>query len=260
MQYVGEHGIVRPRDIEAIGLPPQYLVRLHDQGKLKRPGRGIYTLADANVTERHSYAEVAKRMPKRLFVCFQPLPFTRSRLRILLRFGSLSPKGQERLPTLRLHSGLCDCPGRPSLKELKTIEPRAFQSASIRPRKPSPTVFKFRNKIGSDVAIEALKDCLRQKKASLNEIYRYAKICRVSNVIRPYMRRSDVRRIWATIQCLLCVECWRYSTRGIESSEKPSTQGTLFPEASDLRYAIWRNADRHTQRSGTCLLCHLALR
>ena len=47
--------------------------------------------------------------------------------------------------------------------------------------------FKFRNKIGLDVAIEALKDCLRQKKASIDEIYRYAKVCRVSNVIRPYM-------------------------------------------------------------------------
>jgi predicted transcriptional regulator of viral defense system len=47
--------------------------------------------------------------------------------------------------------------------------------------------FKFRNKIGLDVAIEALKDCLRQKKASVNEIYGYAKVCRVSNIIRPYM-------------------------------------------------------------------------
>lgn len=47
--------------------------------------------------------------------------------------------------------------------------------------------FKFRNKIGLDIAIEALKDSLRQKKTTANEIYRYAKICRVSNVIRPYM-------------------------------------------------------------------------
>jgi predicted transcriptional regulator of viral defense system len=47
--------------------------------------------------------------------------------------------------------------------------------------------FKFRNKIGLDVAIEALKDCLRQKKASIDEIYRYAQACRVSNVIRPYL-------------------------------------------------------------------------
>ena len=47
--------------------------------------------------------------------------------------------------------------------------------------------FKFRNKIGLDIAIEALKDCIRQKKATVNEIYRNAKFCRVSNVIRPYM-------------------------------------------------------------------------
>ena len=44
MRYVGQHGIVRPRDIEAIGLPREYLVRLHRQGRLSRPGRGIYTL------------------------------------------------------------------------------------------------------------------------------------------------------------------------------------------------------------------------
>ena len=47
--------------------------------------------------------------------------------------------------------------------------------------------FKFRNKIGLDIAIEALKDCLHQKKASVKEIYHYAKVCRVGNVIRPYM-------------------------------------------------------------------------
>ena len=47
--------------------------------------------------------------------------------------------------------------------------------------------FKFRNKIGLDVAIEALKECLRLKKGTINDIYSFAKICRVSNVIRPYM-------------------------------------------------------------------------
>lgn len=50
MRYVVQHGIVRPRDIEAIGIPPEYLFRLHRQGRLSRPGRGIYTLPDANIT------------------------------------------------------------------------------------------------------------------------------------------------------------------------------------------------------------------
>ena len=64
MQYVHQHAIVRPRDIEAIGIPREYLLRLYRQGKLSRTGRGIYTLPDAAVTEHHSYAEVAKRVPE----------------------------------------------------------------------------------------------------------------------------------------------------------------------------------------------------
>src|SRR6266478_1434590 len=75
MRYVGKHGIVRPRDIEAIGLPREYLVRLHRQGKLNRSGRGIYTLPDANVTEHHSYAQVAKRVPEAVICLLSALAF-----------------------------------------------------------------------------------------------------------------------------------------------------------------------------------------
>ena len=75
MQYIGEHGIVRSRDIEAIGLPRQYLVRLHRQGKLNRPARGIYTLPDADVTEHHSYAEVNKRVPQATVCLLSALVF-----------------------------------------------------------------------------------------------------------------------------------------------------------------------------------------
>jgi predicted transcriptional regulator of viral defense system len=70
------------------------------------------------------------------------------------------------------------------------IDTHQVEGVTVRVYSAAKTVadcFKFRNKIGLDVAIEALKDCLRQKKASINEVYRYAKICRVSNVIRPYM-------------------------------------------------------------------------
>jgi len=54
--------------------------------------------------------------------------------------------------------------------------------------KTGPDCFKFRNKIALDAAIEALKDATRQKRDTTNQIDRYAKICRVSNVIRPYMK------------------------------------------------------------------------
>ena len=187
MQYIGEHGMVRPRDIEAIGLPREYLIRLHRQGKLDRPGRGIYTVPDANVTERHSYAEVAKRVPEAVVCLLSALAFheitTQSppSVWIALRKGARKPALTS--PSLRIVrlSG-------PSLTE--GIENHHVEAIPVRVYSAAKTVadcFKFRNKIGLDIAIEALKDCLRQKKASVNDIYHYAKICRVSNVIRPYM-------------------------------------------------------------------------
>src|SRR5579863_3993664 len=187
MRYVGEHGIVRPRDIDAIGLPRQYLVRLHRQGKLSRPTRGIYTLPDADVTEHHSYAEVAKRVPKATVCLLSALVFHEittqnpASVWIALRKGARTPAlGSPSLKIVRL-SGPSVAAG---------IENHYVEGVLVRVYSAAKTVadcFKFRNKIGLDVAIEALKDRLRQKKASANEIYRYAKICRVSNVIRPYI-------------------------------------------------------------------------
>ena len=187
MRYIGEHGMVRPRDIEAIGLPREYLVRLHRQGKLNRSGRGIYTVPDASVTERHSYAEVAKRVPETVICLLSALAFheittqSPSAVWVALRKGARTPALTS--PTLRIVrlSG-------PSLTE--GIENHKVEGVPVRVYSAAKTVadcFKFRNKIGLDIAIEALKDCLHQKRASITEIYRYAKICRVSNVIRPYM-------------------------------------------------------------------------
>ncbi len=187
MRYVGKHGLVRPREIGAIGLPRGYLVRLHRQGKLNRPGRGIYTLPDANVTEHHSYAAVAKRVPEAVICLLSALAFheittqSPASVWIALRKGARTPAVVS--PTLRIVrlSGPSQTEG---------IEDHKIEGVHVRVYSAAKTVadcFKFRNKIGLDVAIEALKDCLRQKKASINEIYRHAKICRVSNVLRPYM-------------------------------------------------------------------------
>jgi predicted transcriptional regulator of viral defense system len=187
MRYVGQHGIVRPRDIEAIGLPREYLVRLHRQGRLSRPRRGIYTLPDANVTERHSYAEVAKQVPKSVICLLSALAFHEITTQNPASVWIALPKGARKpaldSPSLRIVrlSGL-------SLT--KGIENHQVDGVPVRVYSAAKTVadcFKFRNKIGLDIAIESLKDCLRQKRASINEIYRYAKACRVSNVIRPYM-------------------------------------------------------------------------
>ena len=187
IRYVGQHGIVRPRDIEAIGLPREYLVRLHRQGRLSRPGRGIYTLPDANVTERHSYAEVAKRVPEAVICLLSALAFheitTQSPPSVWITLGKGARTPALASPSLRIVrlSGLSLTTGIVN-HQIDGVPVRVYSAA-----KTVADCFKFRNKIGLDIAIEALKDCLHQKRASINAIYRYAKVCRVSNVIRPYM-------------------------------------------------------------------------
>ena len=132
MQYVGEHGMVRPRDIEAIGLPREYLVRLHRQGKLNRSGRGIYTVPDANVTERHSYAEVAKRVPEAVICLLSALAFheitTQSppSVWIALRKGARKPALPS--PSLRI------------VRAVRTIADRGNRKSSGRGRS-SPRLF-----------------------------------------------------------------------------------------------------------------------
>jgi len=187
MQYVRRKGIVRPRDLEALGIPREYLLRLHRQGKLSRTGRGIYTLPDAAVTERHSYAEVAKRVPEAVLCLLSALVFheitTQSPASVWIALGKGARKPAILSPSLRVVRLT-----EPSLSE--GVERHKVEGVPVRVYSAAKTVadcFKFRNKIGLDVAIEALKDSLRQKKATIKDIYRYAKICRVSNVIRPYM-------------------------------------------------------------------------
>lgn len=187
MRYIRRKGIVRPRDVEALGIPREYLLRLHRQGKLSRTGRGIYTLPDAAVTEHHSYAEVAKRVPEAVLCLLSALVFheitTQSPASVWIALGKGARKPAILSPSLRVVRLT-----KPSLSE--GVERHMVEGVPVRVYSAAKTVadcFKFRNKIGLDVAIEALKDCLHQKKATINDINRYAKICRVSNVIRPYM-------------------------------------------------------------------------
>jgi len=155
------------RDIEAIGIPREYLLRLHGQGKLSRIGRGIYSLPDAAVTERHTYAEVAKRVPDAVLCLLSALAFheitTQSPASVWIALGKGARKPAIVSPSLRVIRLT-----EPSLsKASKSSQLRALLCGSIPPQRPWQTVFKFRNKIGLDIAIEALKDCLRQKKATV---------------------------------------------------------------------------------------------
>jgi predicted transcriptional regulator of viral defense system len=180
-------GVVRPRDVEAAGIPREYLLRLLRRGVVERLGRGLYRLTDAPVTEHHSLAGVSKRIPHATICLLSALAFHQITTQnpadvwIALPAGSHTPKADgQRLRVVRF-SG-------PALTEGR--EEHRIEGVLVGVYSPAKTVadcFKFRNKIGLDVALEALRECVRQRKATIREIHRFAKICRVARVMQPYL-------------------------------------------------------------------------
>lgn len=180
-------GVVRPRDVEAAGIPREYLLRLMRRGVLERSGRGLYRLADAPVTEHHSLAEVAKRLPHSTVCLLSALAFHEittqnpAEVWIALPPGSRTPRANG--PQLRVvrFTGRALTEGR---------EEHRIEGVAVSIYSPAKTVadcFKFRNKIGLDVALEALRECVGQRKATIREIHHFAKICRVARVMQPYL-------------------------------------------------------------------------
>ncbi len=188
LQLARKRGLLRPKDLEEIGVPREYLRRLRDEGVLDQPGRGLYVLADGKPTEHQSLAEVCKRVPRGVVCLLSALQFhgltTQLPHEVWLALGASSwtPKMDSlRLRIIRFRSTAAFTYG--------VSEPR-IDGSTIRVFNPAKTVadcFKFRNKIGLDVALEALRECIAKRKATRDDIWKAAKVCRVNNVMRPYL-------------------------------------------------------------------------
>ena len=187
LRYARRRGLVRPRDLERLRVPRTTLKRLVDEGWLIRRSRGIYTVPEYEPTEHIDLAAVAKRAPKAVVCLLSALQFheltTQSPFEVWIMIDRAAWRPRIDHPPVRvvrasgaaLHQG---------------IDVRRIEGVRMRVTNPAKTVadcFKYRGKVGTDVAIEALRDCWQQRKATMDEIHRYAKIDRVANVMRPYM-------------------------------------------------------------------------
>ncbi|HEV7427856.1 MAG TPA: type IV toxin-antitoxin system AbiEi family antitoxin domain-containing protein [Thermoanaerobaculia bacterium] len=180
-------GLVRSRDIEREGISRSELKRLNERGVVERVARGIYGLSGAVLTEHHSLAEAARLIPGGVICLLTALRFhgltTQNPFEVWMAIEAKAWRPKHQRLKLRLvhfsgasfHEGLEE-------HDVGGVRIRVYSAA-----KTVADCFKFRNKIGIDVAIEALKDFTRQHRGGANDLARFARICRVSRVMQPYL-------------------------------------------------------------------------
>jgi predicted transcriptional regulator of viral defense system len=187
IRVVGSSGVFRSQDVDQQGISRTALQRLYGQGIIERVGRGLYRMAIGDISEHQSLIEASQRLPRSVVCLLSALRFhemtTQSPSAVWLaidRKAWLSKADGPPVHVVRF-SGQALTEG---------IEVHILGNTEVRIYSPAKTVadcFKYRNKIGLDVALEALRDGVEKKHASFDELWKYAKICRVANVMRPYL-------------------------------------------------------------------------
>jgi predicted transcriptional regulator of viral defense system len=187
LDLAAKMGIIRPRDVEKVGIPREYLRRLSKSGELTRIGRGLYALPDILTNESLTLALVAKRVPNAIICLISALHFheltTQIPHRVWIAIENKQWEPKLDYPPIEL----VRLTGSAFRYGVKEHEINHIPVKIYTPAKTVADCFKFRNRIGLDVAIEALRETWKSRKATMDEIWEAARVCRVANVMRPYL-------------------------------------------------------------------------
>lgn len=190
LKLVQKSGVVSAREVRSQGIHHEYLRRLCAEGKLIRIGRGFYMAPDAEVTIHHGLAQASKAVPKGVICLLSALRFheigTQAPHEVWLAIDRRAAYPRSTHPRMRIM--------RFSGKALtEGIDVHSIEGVSVRIYNPAKTVadcFKYRNKIGIDVAIEALRDCWHDRRCTMDDLWHYAQVCRMTRVMRPYLEAT----------------------------------------------------------------------
>ncbi len=187
LRLAAKQPAVSARELSAQGIPARTVSRMAARGQVRRVGRGLYTGAEGSPSAHQSVIEVTRLAPKAVVCLLSALeihgigvqaPFEAW---IALPAGTHAPKGaQVALRVTRL-SGEAFSEG---------IETVVLDGAPVRVYSLAKTItdcFKLRSKVGLDVALEALREAWQQRKVTMDDLWRHAKVNRMTNVMRPYL-------------------------------------------------------------------------
>jgi predicted transcriptional regulator of viral defense system len=181
------NGLLRTRDVDHAGVPRAILAGLAQDGRLVKISRGLYCLPDRTGSEHDTVAEVAARSKIGVLCLVSALRFheltTQQSSEIWLAIPHKAHAPRFDYPPLRIvrMSGDAITQGIDEVDVAGTTV-RVFCIA-----KTVADCFKFRNKIGIDVALEALQEAWQERRVNMDDLWRYAEVCRVANVMRPYI-------------------------------------------------------------------------
>jgi len=187
LELIRKAGVLRPRDLAPHGIPREALRRLVQKGLVHRIGWGLYEPAEIDPSEHHDLMEACKKIPAGVICLISALEFhgltTQLPYQVWLAIGTKAHRPRIQHPPIRIIRF-----SKAALEGM--IETHRIKGVPIRVTAPAKTVadcFKYRNKVGIDVALEALKEYWRTKKGTMDELWEAAVFCRVTKVIRPYL-------------------------------------------------------------------------
>jgi predicted transcriptional regulator of viral defense system len=187
LQLVRKNGWLRASDLADAGVPRAVLTRMAASGQLERAARGLYRLPDSGSSEHEGLVTVASKVPQAVVCLLSALQFHGLTTQLPWQVWIAMPRGSHvprlEYPPIRM----VQFTGEAYAQGIETHERDGVKLHVYSVAKTVADCFKHRNKIGMDVALEALKDARAQGRASFDDLWRCAKVCRVSNVMRPYM-------------------------------------------------------------------------
>ena len=178
---------VSARELATAGIHRQVLSRLVASGELERIVRGVYRLPEHPLTEHHGLAMVSAVVPHGIICLLSALQFhgigTQLPSEVWIAIDRRARRPALKYPPLRVvrYSGAALTEG----SETHQLEGQPVRVYNV--AKTLADCFKYRNKIGLDVALEALREAWRARRLRMEDLERYATICRVQRVMRPYL-------------------------------------------------------------------------
>lgn len=187
LDLASRKGLLRASDLDAIDAPRVVLTRLTAAGLLDKVGRGLYRLPSHTGSEHEGLATVATKVPQAVFCLLTALQFHELTTQLPRQVWIAMPRGSH-VPRIAYPPiKMVQMTGDAYAEGIETVERDGVKLRVYCAAKTVADCFKHRNKVGLDVALEALKDARSKRKASANDLWRYAKLVRMANVMRPYI-------------------------------------------------------------------------